>query len=58
MNTMTEKLDKSAAAVKETRATVPKNGDHFRCEKCGMQIEITIACKCEDPDHVHFQCCG
>jgi hypothetical protein len=35
----------------------PKKGDRFRCEQCGMALEITVECKCHD-DHVHFHCCG
>jgi hypothetical protein len=36
----------------------PKKGDIFRCDKCGMEIQVTQDCKCKGPEHVHFQCCG
>jgi hypothetical protein len=35
----------------------PRKGDKFRCEGCGMQIQVTADCKCDD-DHAHFRCCG
>jgi hypothetical protein len=40
------------------RTTNPKKGERFRCETCGMEIQVTVDCNCQDPDHVHFQCCG
>lgn len=45
-----------AGAIAEAHAQ-PKTGDRFRCESCGMQIQVTADCKCEQ-DHAHFQCCG
>jgi len=36
----------------------PKQGDKFRCEACGMEIEVTVACSCKEDEHVHFHCCG
>ncbi len=36
----------------------PKKGDKFRCDKCGMELEVTKDCHCEGDDHVHFHCCG
>lgn len=36
----------------------PKKGDKFRCEKCGMALEITKDCPCDEKEgHVHFHCC-
>ncbi len=59
MSSMTDKMSKSPrGAVKQAGAQMPTEGDHFRCQKCGMEMEITAACNCKDPDHVHFQCCG
>jgi RNase P subunit RPR2 len=49
---MTEKMSEASA----TRT--PKKGERFHCEKCGMEIQITVDCKCEDPHHVQFTCCG
>jgi hypothetical protein len=57
MSEMTEKMTKagrtSAKAVRK-----PKQGDQYRCQACGMELEITADCKCKDSEHVHFQCCG
>ena len=39
-------------------ANGPQKGDHFRCENCGMELEITTACQCNDPEHVELRCCG
>jgi hypothetical protein len=37
---------------------VPKKGDRFRCATCGMEMQVTVACSCQDPDHVRLECCG
>lgn len=36
----------------------PKQGDVFRCDKCGMEIKVTVDCKCQRDHQVHFHCCG
>jgi hypothetical protein len=36
----------------------PKKGDKYQCGKCGMAIEVTVDCRCSDPNHVQLQCCG
>lgn len=36
----------------------PHKGDKFRCDGCGMKIEVTVDCKCKEDEHVHFHCCG
>lgn len=40
------------------RAGTPKQGDVYRCDVCGMELEITTDCHCADKNEVHFQCCG
>ncbi len=35
----------------------PKKGDRFRCESCGMEIQVTVQCECKEDEHVHFHCC-
>jgi len=57
MSEMTQKMSK-AARTGATVSRTPKQGDQFRCQKCGMELEITSDCKCQEPDHVHLQCCG
>ena len=36
----------------------PKKGERFRCEKCGMEVQVTADCRCQQPSTVHFHCCG
>ena len=38
--------------------TPPKKGDRFRCDQCGMEIEVTVDCNCKAGEHVHFHRCG
>ena len=57
MSSMTDKMSETTPGAKEATGT-PKQGDRFRCQKCGMELTITMACKCTDPDHVRFECCG
>jgi hypothetical protein len=35
----------------------PKKGERFRCDQCGMEIEVTADCSCSEDQHVHFHCC-
>jgi len=58
MSTMTKKSKSENAAANRDVNELPKQGDQFRCEQCGMAIEVTAGCNCKDPDHVHFKCCG
>lgn len=32
-------------------------GDVFKCNECGMALQITADCKCDD-DEVDLTCCG
>jgi hypothetical protein len=36
---------------------LPRRGDHYRCQSCGMEFEVTVDCGCANPEHVHFECC-
>jgi len=38
--------------------TSPKKGERFRCDSCGMEIEVTKDCGCDKPGSVHFHCCN
>jgi hypothetical protein len=38
--------------------TIPKSGDTFLREKCGVKIQVAQDCNCNDAEHVHLQCCG
>lgn len=59
MSTTTE--NKASAVSAKTphmpSKTAPKLGQRFRCQVCGMEVQVTADCKCKDLDHVHFQCC-
>ena len=68
MSTMTEKMSEAGTGRAPTKqkqqkhkpaqhSAALKTGDRFRCEECGMEIQVTADCPCEDADHVHFQCC-
>lgn len=59
MNRTIEQISESAHSD-ATSASIarPKQGDRFHCEKCGMELEITTACRCKDPHLVRFECCG
>ena len=37
---------------------LPMKGETYRCAGCGMELEITEDCGCEDPEHVRLECCG
>jgi hypothetical protein len=50
---MTESGERTGVATMQR----PQKGDKFRCESCGMQIQVTASCECAD-DRDHFHCCG
>ena len=37
---------------------LPKKGDHFRCEMCGMDLEVVVDCNTTANEPVSLQCCG
>lgn len=61
MDTMTKKMSEAGSGrpvSEEKHHGGPKKGDRFRCDECGMELQITVDCRCEEEDHVHFHCCG
>jgi len=36
----------------------PRKGERFRCQKCGMEVEVTADCHCKSGEHVQLRCCG
>ena len=62
MSTMTKKMAKASAPVRDSAKGMghhmPKKGERFRCPHCGMELQVTADCKCNDPAHVHLHCCG
>jgi hypothetical protein len=48
-----------AATIQNDKGLAPpKKGEKYICEQCGMALQITADCHCEEPEHVHFHCCG
>lgn len=39
---------------------LPKKGDSYCCDSCGMELVITVDCGCstDDGECPCFQCCG
>jgi hypothetical protein len=59
MSTMTQKMSEASdRGTRDSSRNNPKKGEKFRCNTCGMELEITSDCRCKDPDMVHFECCG
>jgi hypothetical protein len=48
----------SEASPTHHHQTAPKRGERFRCQECGMEIQVTADCRCGDHANVHFECCG
>jgi hypothetical protein len=45
--------------VKAGEATdMPRRGNTYRCEHCGMELQVTTDCACSDPEMVRLECCG
>ena len=57
---MTENMSKAGAGapVIEEGMIPPRQGEQYRCDRCGMEIQVTADCRCQDDAHMHFQCCG
>jgi len=56
---MTDAVAKKMSEASATEGmNPPKKGERFRCQGCGIQIEVTADCRCQAGEHVHFQCCG
>jgi hypothetical protein len=55
---MAERTHTHAKHSPDDAAALPKQGEAYRCEVCGMELEITRDCKCEDPAGPRFECCG
>jgi predicted RNA-binding Zn-ribbon protein involved in translation (DUF1610 family) len=55
---MTQKMSEASASGADVHVNPPKKGDKFRCQECGMEIEVAVACRCKAGEHVQFRCCG
>jgi len=62
MSTVPDKMSEAGSGTAPAKgnagAGAPKKGDRYRCGKCGMEVQVTADCRCSDPAHVHFHCCG
>ena len=36
---------------------LPKKGDVYRCDVCGMEMKVTSDCHCEDEHGPQLDCC-
>jgi hypothetical protein len=36
----------------------PRRGNTYKCEQCGMELQVTTDCACSDPEMVRLECCG
>jgi hypothetical protein len=52
-----QKLGNGASAMLQGREK-PRQGEHYRCPNCGMEVEIVEACRCSGSESEHFHCCG
>jgi len=58
---VTEKMSEASANIgsaQSGRMDAPKKGERYRCETCGMEIQVTADCHCKSGDQVQFRCCG
>ena len=54
--TIQENSPASSGAAKLSH-DLPKKGEHYRCQQCGIEIEVTTPSKCEDPANAPAGCC-
>jgi hypothetical protein len=55
---MTKKMSQASDTAAGRHKSNPKKGEKFRCDICGMELQVTTDCRCKDPDMVHLECCG
>ncbi|HEY2892666.1 MAG TPA: hypothetical protein VGJ16_00585 [Pirellulales bacterium] len=58
MSTYDEKDEMRRGQAITPAEDMPKQGDHYRCQSCGMEFEVVVACGCDDPQQIRFECCG
>lgn len=37
---------------------LPKKGEIYTCSMCGMALQITADCKCDEAGEVELKCCS
>ena len=55
---MATKMSMGTAESSSQKTSVPKKGEKYRCDECGMEIQVNKECGCKNPEHAHFQCCN
>jgi len=51
--------ERTVRATEDVQAIeLPKQGEIYRCNECGMELKITSDCHCADPNDVKLECCG
>lgn len=50
--------NRGATATPDSTTAMPKKGDCYRCEQCGMEIQVTKDCHSDNPNAVMFECCS
>jgi hypothetical protein len=44
-------------ATQSTAKDLPKTGQTYRCDKCGMEVKVTRDCQCQEGSPL-LACCG
>jgi len=57
MDRSNNNANRGGTATRDSMASLPKKGDCYRCEQCGMEIQVTKECHCDNPNGVLFECC-
>ncbi|CAN5559558.1 hypothetical protein BH10PLA2_BH10PLA2_18120 [soil metagenome] len=52
------KMSKTNPNATASKTSMPKKGENYHCNQCGMEIHVTKECGCKSGDHAHFQCCN
>lgn len=60
MSQMTDRMSQggSGQVMVDEGVGRPRKGERYRCKQCGMEVQVTADCGCQDSSHVHFHCCG
>jgi hypothetical protein len=52
------KISTAGSTNPARNTSVPERVDRLRCSQCGLEIQVTGECQCQNPDHAHFECCN
>lgn len=56
---MTQGMSRAGAGrpAMEKEPNFPRQGERYRCDPCGMEVEVMAECACHEQAE-HFRCCG